>query len=75
METTKAPAGGPIEGSESPVEWPPPRPEAIRRARFQNLIWREATARSTHLIRAQSGGPTPAQPDVPVEWLKELDHR
>ena len=51
------------------------RAEAVRRARFQNLIWREARARATHIIRGSSGGPNAPQPDVPVEWLKELDRR
>ena len=74
METTKSPASDPLEDLQPAPEAPATKAEAIRRARFQNLIWRKATAESTHLVRAQSGGPTPPQPDVPVEWLKELDH-
>jgi mannose-6-phosphate isomerase-like protein (cupin superfamily) len=49
--------------------------EALRRARFQNLIWREEKAKATHVVARTSGGPSVPQPDVPVEWLKELDHR
>jgi hypothetical protein len=48
-------------------------PEVLRRARFQNLMWREARARATHLIGTTSGGPNPPQPDVPAEWLREYD--
>ena len=50
-------------------------PEVLKRARFQNLIWREAKARSTHIVGGSSGGPNVPRPDVPAEWLKELDHR
>jgi hypothetical protein len=54
-------------------------PEYLRRARFQNLIWRQSKARSAHLVGGASGGsnsgPEVPQPDVPVEWLRELDHR
>ncbi len=49
-------------------------PEFVRRARFQNLIWRHEKAVSTHLVSGSSAGPDVAKPDVPVEWLKELDH-
>ncbi|HXI45498.1 MAG TPA: hypothetical protein VNH13_04305 [Candidatus Acidoferrales bacterium] len=48
-------------------------PEPVRRARFQNLIWRDARAQSTHMIQGPSASPTPPQPDVPAEWLRELD--
>lgn len=48
--------------------------EALRRARFQNLIWRQEKAKATHVVAGVSGGPNAPQPDVPVEWLKELDH-
>ena len=49
--------------------------EALRRARFQNLIWREARARTAHAVHGSSAGPDTPAPDVPVEWLRELDHR
>ena len=54
---------------------PASRAEALRRARFQNLIWREAKARTTHVVQGSSAGPNTPAPDVPVEWLRELDHR
>jgi len=54
---------------------PAPKTEAVRRARFQNLIWRDAKARTAHLVPGASGGPNPPAADVPAEWLRELDHR
>jgi hypothetical protein len=56
------------------VEHAAAKPEAVRRARFQNLIWRDARVRSVRVVVGLSGGPKPPEPDVPVEWLRELDH-
>ena len=75
MDAKKLAPNHPTVSPESPAARAPAKPEAVRRARFHNLIWREAKAESTHLVRARSAGPNPPQPDVPVEWLKELDHR
>lgn len=58
-----------------PVPAPETSAEALRRARFQNLIWREQKAKATHVIRRTSAGPNAPQADVPAEWLRELDHR
>jgi hypothetical protein len=73
MATPKPPTGHPpgIPRTSSGPELADP--EVLRRARFQNLIWREARARATHLIGRTSGGPNAPQPDVPVEWLREYD--
>ena len=74
MADTKAPT---IQAPDNPgtlAEQATAKAEAIRRARFQNLIWREAKARTTRFVPGPSGGPNPPDPDVPVEWLKEMDH-
>jgi hypothetical protein len=49
-------------------------PEFVRRARFQNLIWRNEKAVAAHLVSGSNASDL-GKPDVPVEWLKELDHR
>ena len=75
MTTTKRPT---IDQSERPATIAEPstrKAEAVRRARFQNLIWRDAKARAARLVPGPSGGPNPPEPDVPAEWLKEFDHR
>ena len=73
MATPKLPSGHPPEGVGTLAGHEAKDPEVLRRARFQNLMWREARARATHLIGRTSGGPNPPQPDVPVEWLREYD--
>jgi hypothetical protein len=76
MATPKPPTRLPPVSDESIHAREAENREVLRRARFQNLIWRQARARSTHLVSGTSGGPNAPQPDVPAEWLREYDrHR